>query len=982
MKRYFASLGVLALCLPALAQTTPTNGPALLYENFGIIDTTQPSPQIDALSFANYGSFTVTGSPRITGYPYTQLGVPSASTVIPYLFQNTLNFTNTGSMSSASGFRFETAFPDRGSQQAASFYNSASASIFGSTYLLISSANIAVGGSLTAGSDGFIQVEGQDVTLARAGLQIQPLGLDVGNCQSFFPVTTTNFFPSAGVFDVSWDVHTNALSVATLVATNSDGTVSVSAPRPVGSLPRAKAFVRFSKTTPTNLFYQAVFVQVRDTNVTSSVRFASFPTPPQGPNPPFATPVIKMSTTSSNLVTESLEQKSIYIWDKLASEDVIGPETNLVLLANLRANTFMPSPYYVSRVAPCEYTTGLTPNYVLTNNIFYNNTYSNNVVTNVGASYVARIAATSTQLPSVPGATITNTSSRIEIDVDTLDLNRTRFKADGLVSVKARNLQPSANSVVQVADLNYDLGARGIDLQIKDLVLPQVPAYFGNLAIWSGFWTNQTGFTVTNVMPDPANPMGSITNVDTNVVDIVFHATFVDNRMVTTNSVKVHDLAMHGANTVFSDKMSVTESLTIDSERFTIAPSGRLTLTGAGVKSLTAANAPTLSYFTNLGTIIIPNRADFGTASRPLVNFVNDGSLTAATETFHVRQFENSGSIVGTAGIDLEATSAKLDSGSISAVSDMRLIGNDFKLRNYVQSSSGLLLSITNSLSDSGGDAKNSIIVSGGIRLAIKPRIGDLFGTSLRATAPRFGSVPNTWAGEDRGATVAGFSNNVVIGRLNLDVAQAGQLTFAGTGTHNGLYVDFLQFGPGLTNDLTAGLQIDPSLVIYFADSNLPAEELDGQFDGHLRWVREFAGPNSGVDVLVCTNGTAHTSTVNRSLRNSTTIDSDGDGVPNFFDPFPFNVDALCQGAANLPAAALINSVQVVSQTPMSALLSVNVAPRNVYQIEYATNLSSPVWQVFSTFTNVSATGSLKLNLPNALPAGESQRFYRVKMNP
>ena len=60
-----------------------SQGAIPLYENFG---TLTDVPQIDAISFANYGTFSV-------------------STVLPYDFQDTLNFTNMAEMSGSPGFR-------------------------------------------------------------------------------------------------------------------------------------------------------------------------------------------------------------------------------------------------------------------------------------------------------------------------------------------------------------------------------------------------------------------------------------------------------------------------------------------------------------------------------------------------------------------------------------------------------------------------------------------------------------------------------------------------------------------------------------------------------------------------------------------------------------------------------------------------------------------------------------------------------------
>jgi hypothetical protein len=984
---FFQSVAMVLFSGVMLAQPDPNTQPAPLFENFGIIDTSQPSPQIDALAFANYGTFTVTTSPSLTDFPYTQFGLPQAFTIIPYDFQNTLNFTNTGSMTSFSGFRFDTAFADRPRQPALNFVNAFGGTVFGTTYLLVASTNVVNQGILTAAGDGFIQLKGQTVNLSRSGLQIQRLGLDQG-CSFGFPLSTTNFFPAIGIFDLFADLHTNGLDVTTLIAVNPDFTVSVTAPFPVGNLPRAKPFIRFSQTSPTNLFYQAVFVQVRDTNVTPTVRFADFPRPPQGNNPPFRSPIVRMSATASNVVTGNLEVQAIYLWDRLASEKVINAETNLVFLTNVVAGTLLPSPYYLSRVAPCEYFTAAGVNYTLTNNIFYDSSYSNNIVTNVGAAYVASVSSTGTQLAAIPSGTLTNITSRIEIEADTLDLNLARFQAAGVVMIKAKNLVTSSNSVVQAANLAYDLGSPLGNLLVKDLSLPTVPTFEGNVAVWSGYWTNQTGIVGTNAMmptiPDPADPAGTnmIANLETNVIEIVFHAMFVDNRMFTETGVTVYDLAMRGADVLFDDDMTVNHALTIDAERFTISEAGILTLTGAGYDSLTPTNAPSLSYFTNLGTLQIPNHADFGTSSRPLASFVNAGTITAFTEAFTVDQFENSGSITASGVLSVDAKAGKLEGGRISAGSIIRLIGSDFKMRNHNQSSAGLFIGVTNSLTDSGKDARSSLVTSAGFHLAVKPSSGDLLGTTFRSTAPKFAAVSHTWAADDLGATSAGYSNNVAIGRLELDAAQFGKLTFSGVGAKNGLYVDLLQIGPGLTNGLANNIQIDPNLTIYFADSNLPVEDLDGKFDGHLRWVREFAGPNTTVDVIFCTNGVATTVKMNRSLRNSLSVDSDGDGTANKFDPFPLNADALCQDVPNLPAGARITSVTLISQSPVSALLSLEVSPKQVYQVEYTTDLLSPTWQVFSTFTNAATSGNYKFQLKEALPAGESQRFYRVRVNP
>jgi hypothetical protein len=82
MKHLFTLLLAAAL-VPAAAVAQPL----ALYENHG---TVNDNPQIDAVAFANYGTFSV-------------------SSTLPYDFQNTLHFTNIGTMTAFPGFRFANA---------------------------------------------------------------------------------------------------------------------------------------------------------------------------------------------------------------------------------------------------------------------------------------------------------------------------------------------------------------------------------------------------------------------------------------------------------------------------------------------------------------------------------------------------------------------------------------------------------------------------------------------------------------------------------------------------------------------------------------------------------------------------------------------------------------------------------------------------------------------------------------------------------
>ena len=102
MKRW-SPLLVLMIGSLALARGQPVP----LFENFGVITG---APEIDALAFANYGTFSV-------------------GTFLPFDFQNTVNFTNTGTMSGSPGFQFDTAFSNHKRQMAGSLFNRTGATI-------------------------------------------------------------------------------------------------------------------------------------------------------------------------------------------------------------------------------------------------------------------------------------------------------------------------------------------------------------------------------------------------------------------------------------------------------------------------------------------------------------------------------------------------------------------------------------------------------------------------------------------------------------------------------------------------------------------------------------------------------------------------------------------------------------------------------------------------------------------------------------
>ena len=301
----------------------------------------------------------------------------------------------------------------------------------------------------------------------------------------------------------------------------------------------------------------------------------------------------------------------------------------------------------------------------------------------------------------------------------------------------------------------------------------------------------------------------------------------------------------------------------------------------------------------------------------------------------------------------------------------MQLSAFDLKLHQYTNSSGGRLqLNATNSLADTGGGANVLLNCTSGFELVRKPLLGDLLGTTLQTTAPRFGSVGHVWSAEDRGATPAGFQNNVAVGQLTLSAGDQGELRFSGLtpASSNALYADVLTLSGALqqafaNGNLESALSIDPSLTIYYAYANVPVEELDGSLGGRLRWVRDFAGPVSGRDHALPSGRIIR---VNRGLLESHTIDSDGDGLANAIDPIPFAEPEL--------------SVGVISVDPQVTLLRWSAAPLTAYVLEYSADPRSGEWHVLGSAVN--PTDRVMVMSVEDHDGGEANRYYRLRYEP
>jgi len=114
------------------------------------------------------------------------------------------------------------------------------------------------------------------------------------------------------------------------------------------------------------------------------------------------------------------------------------------------------------------------------------------------------------------------------------------------------------------------------------------------------------------------------------------------------------------------------------------------------------------------------------------------------------------------------------------------------------------------------------------------------------------------------------------------------------------------------------------------------------------------------------------TVSVNRALRFSKIIDSNGNGIPNFYDPFPFDSNPLVLSA----------SLVQTNQPPAGVVaVSWKAVPQKTYQVEYTTDVAHQGWQPLLQYTHTSTASTTVTICDTNAPAG-AHRFYRVKTTP
>ena len=943
--------------------------PLAVYRNDGSVY----NPQIDATTVINAGQIDT----------FTSLAL--------YQPLDMVNFTNLfgASFSGNPGLRFDFLSSVTGLRSpAANFINRGTIAISGDPLasaglqtnssgtlfstsggrLLVNATNVDVNsGTLVAGAEGIVRLAGASVDVGFSRVQVG--GIDT----LYFPGVAgrTNYVNPTLVRDAYWATGTNQA-----MNTNFGGGLPLflGSGQPFGILPlisapshqvepRSAGFasvpevsgtafqphVFIDQVNPTNRVIQVVYLAVngQDTNLTATVRF--------GRRRGGSIPVVEFASRTFAFSASQFITNAIYFSD---ASLVL---SNNTLVENFVDQSFRPESYEISRTMPFSFSGGSLPNAPYSSVVFYQPGYSNIVATNAYAAYRADIGLNpfATNISSFnPGLSDpTNSGGRVELIGDRVNLTGAAIHAENSITIKTTNLVGVGSAILNAPIINYDLVDSSPSLALTNIIPPSVPRINGRISAWSGVWDNMDGNTNA--------PM-----------NLTYHVLILDaSQLASSQPVASPTLYIRSTNVQLETTLNASRTFTIDASSVTFNSSNRLVLSSNFFPVLGITNFPRLTEFTNGGLISIPGEGRFGSdRPQPLASVVNRGSnasISAAAMFVRADSFENAGVMEARTGqLNIQATAAKLENGRLSAGSDIVVAGSSLKVRGHAMNAVGrLIFSVTNSLTDQGVDASNTWSCADGFRMGVQPAAGSLLGTSISTTVRPFSRVPHIWGAADMGPTRMGYSNNMAVGRVVINGDSTSRVVFSPLTPGSAIYIDYIDFTGVAANysQLTNALVIDPGMTVYFAGASLPVDQLDGQFGGRLRWVRDYAGANSSADILLPGGESIK---VNAALLDSAIVDSDADGVPNRFDISPFD-------------GVLIRPEITFTASPVRfALISWESAAQTVYRIEAAPSLTTPLpWPLLRFYTNSTPFNSLA-TIQDPVPTNGSPRFYRILYTP
>ena len=984
----------------------PASATDPVYENDAYLSYTVPPqnlPTIDAFNFINNNTIVVNFG---------------AGTLNPESFEtrNTLSYTNNGLMAVNAGYAtngsFVTTAPGCGflfdnyntssglhsmAENFANFGAIHANSILDSgnnqttnAVCTINATNIVSPGIFDVGPNSLVKFTGKNVDLSHVTLTI-----DGGQIQnSVLGTAGFNILDEASGFDFILDWH----PTIDLTPTTASGSQPIFfPPSTYGLAQQASGRMRpltnstayfqqpFPMPSPTNVIVRAIFIQ--DSSASGVTHDTYFGDTSLGTGaahvvwhgPAYIDPITGLTVTNYLILSD------LYV--SATNAPPVGTLLTGTPFTIVTTNT----PYFPSVLAGFN-----SPGYVGFPPGFQFQPPNGEPVTNNGFAFVNVQMAPLSISTNSPSQNVTNylavLPGRVQISADSnLDLTSANIANpvnSGLNYLSLRapyqfNGSTNAHIFSPYSDIN--LGVTNGNLTVTNLLEPGTASWSGSLQAWTSDWlyTDSTGVTWD------------------------FRVLLINSSLSPTTPSEVQDLTFHATNNlIVSDTFNILRKLSIDAYNLTLTTNGPDAVVREGELNLQALpitptspvnyqfiwqnSFPNLHNLTNSGAIRVPNvnPVNIGASASPYGAFINHGFFSDFGVKLFADNFESDG-VFSNASIGsfvLQSQTAALTNGLLYAGGNISIAANSLIVSNVVlRADQAVTLTITNLLTDTGVTNANVWVVgtnatafTGGINLPVKPAFGDLLGTTITNYAPVNVKVTHIWAGEDRGRSTTGYTNNVAIGNLILDAlgtAPGSQFYFTGAGVSNAIYVDRLDlqgysdYNSRGTGTTIPALTFNTNLVIYYADAVSDGADVSAKINnfnnGHLRWVPGYAGYFSSTNLVFA----GQTNTFNIGLAQSSQTDSDGDGIANASDATPFFLPSM------------VGLVVYTTNNPANTMaISWNTVPLATNCVFYSTDLV--IWQSLTNFISPQPYGSSITNVMVFDPIVSPGRYYQVMVEP
>ncbi len=1004
---------VLAHMAPATDIVDPSDPNAV----YTYTDPPQAIPNFDCTSFVINNSFTINYQTLSTFTLYFE----------PW---NTVNYTNNGVMTDNTGFKFDTQLSSNSQHvMAGTFYNAgditagSQANLTGIFYNLtgliggygqiyISATNIINPGTLDVGVNGGMKMIGQNVDLSDSTLIVESLLAS----NSIYNVPTLNSYGVTALdTNQDWDPYfalqpTTAYSPP--LAPNYFNQMYIT---------NATSYVDIKVTNPTNIIYRAIIIQNASTNVPYNIYFEGINN--SSPLNFFGIGAAHVEWDGAYLDPSSGNYYTNYLY---LTDDYVGSaSTNNPIFGGIPNNfTFVTSfSPLINNINP----TG--PGFIQYPDQYFTNRYAY-----MNGQLVPGTAVTNAS-SSNPSGSITNIAGRIQISAsNALNMAQAIISGPNYMSIICTNQfngSPGASIATPYSDVS--LGVTNGFLTVSNLLMASIPQWSGTVQAWS----TRLVYTDTNGITQDYRVMLVYDNLQPTTPPWIQNL-----RLHATNSLVISDVLNIYGTSVFADAQSVTLATNVVGEGASSLDGEFNLCSGA---TLSTTQFPDLVWLTNSGAIRCYNNANFTnlytgftyyltnytyetnsatlavtTNSTVTFNtlpknwlgaFINNSLVTNQAMSVSAVNFTNNGGInSGSGTFVLNSSSANFVNGFTLAGSDVDINGTNLLVAGeYINAGRALNLLGVQSISDgetnlvANGLTNGNIWVVGalgiggsdsGLNATYNPLSGDLLGTTVTNIAPGGKNIINTWAGVNRGISVAGYSNNLAIGHLILDSqvsgGRNGTFTFNGTvgaGVTNAIYVDCLELLDYATNrDVgynPTALKFATNFVIYYAQAyinglsvaekiNHKGIDVNGVSNSdHLRWVPAYAGYYSYTN-LVYPNGT--TNVVNQALAQSSDISSGGN---------------LTSGNSGNPTQIFVPSqigltITLTNKTTRRLAWTIPATATN-YFVQYKTNLLASAWTLLTNSSVNIAPGLIPLTQTNVYFLDTNSgpmRFYQVVEQP